>query len=372
MAQLKTALVSVSGLEPTHWMAPVIATEALAQEAFGADVYRLEPLPGAIRRELADRGRLRRWGAHAGVPSYRLQPEPPPGVRYDLMMLFDMDLWQTATLEGLRSFPRLATTQVLVQNEVWPQDLLHPVFEPLARGVLDQFDIVYTVLETSLEPLRSRLRADVRFVPQTVDLPAFSGRPGPRPVAVTSLGRRDPAQHRAIAQWADATRRWYFYDATAPGALTSYREHLDQNGQLLQRSAIWVANRAGYGDDARTQGAREVGLRFYEGLAAGCALLGECPPAPEFERSFAGLPGLIPMDIGQEHVPEGVERMMRDERFATTVATTHQARALRTCDFAHLLRTIAQDAGVPVPDMIDRRIRALAARADQLEGRTSG
>lgn len=368
MAQLKTAIVSVSRLEPTHWMAPIMATEALAAEAFDADVYHLVPRTGAIGRELAGHGRLRRWGAHAGLPSYRLQPEPPAGVRYDLMVMFAMDLWQTAMLEGLRRFPRLATTQVIVQNEIWPQDLLHPVFEPLARGVLDQFEIVYTVLETSLEPLRAGLHADVRYVPQTVDLPAFSGRPGPRPVAVTSLGRRDPTQHETITRWADTNGRWYFFDATGPGRLTSYREHLDQTGQLLQRSAAWVANPAGFSDEVRTLGAQEVGLRFYEGLAAGCALLGDFPQAPEFERSFAGLPGLIPMAIGQDWIPEGLERMMRDERFAAQVATTHQARALRTCDFAHSLRTIAEDAGVAVPDMVHQRIRTLAARADQLEG----
>lgn len=372
MSQPRTAIVSISDLEPLHWMATVMATEALAAEAFQADVYRLVPTSGAIGRELADRGRLRRWGAHAGLPAYRLEPEPPPGVHYDLMMMFVMDLWQTARLEGLRHFDRMATTQAIVHSEVWNQDLQHPVFEPLARGVLDQFDLVYTVLDSGLDGLRSSLRADVRYMAETVDVLAFSGRPGPRPVAVTSLGRRDPAQHRALKQWADATDRWYFFDATGPGRLTSYREHLDQNGQLLQRSAAWVVNPAGYSDVVRTQGAPEVGMRFYEGIAAGCALLGEFPSVAEFERSFAGLPGLIPMAIGQDRVPEGLERLLRDESFAAQVAATHQAQALRTCDLAHQLQRMAEDAGVPVPDLIQRRIRAMAQRADELLGSTSG
>lgn len=258
----RTAVLSLSGLEPLHWMAMIMATEDLAAQAFDADVYRLVPVSGPVGRTIAERRRLRRWGSRVGLSACRLEPEPPPDVRYDLLLMFAMDIWQTSRLESLRRFPRLADTQVLVQNEVWQQDLRHPVFEPLARGVLQQFDLVYTVLESSLEPLRASLRADVRYLPQAVDLPVFADRPGPRPVAVTSLGRRDPAQHRTIKQWADATERWYFFDATGPGRLTSYRDHLDQNGQLLQRSAAWVANPAAFSDDVRSEGAQEVGLRF--------------------------------------------------------------------------------------------------------------
>ncbi len=367
MAQPKTAIVSVSRVEPLHWMATIMATEALAADAFDADVYHLVPVEGVLARELAGRGRLRRWGAHAGMASFRLEPEPPPGVRYDLMIMFANDLWQVAKLEGLRHFPRIGATQVLVQAEIWRGDLFHPVFEPMARGVLDQFDVLYTQLEPTVEPLQAHLRASVRFLPLAVDVPAFSGRVGPRPVAVTCLGRRDPAQHRAIADWAEASGRWYFFDATGPGHLTSYREHLNQNGQLLQRSTAWVANLAKYDDQSRTLGDREVGLRFYEGLAAGCAMLGDFPSSREFERSFAGLPGLIPMTLGAEQVPDALDRLMDDAHFAADVAVRHQSRALRTCDLAHQLRTIALDAELPVPTTIDQRVKALEGRARQLE-----
>lgn len=368
MHEPRTAIVSFRRVCPHPWLANLMAMETLATSAFGADVYHVVPASGAAGRRLSHRGRLRHAAAVAGLPAFRLEPRPPAGRTYDLLIVLANDFTQVSLLDGVHAFGRMARTQVLLQTEIWLTDLTGPGFQRLRDSVLDRFDIVFSALESSLESLREALPGQVHPLALSVDTSVFTDRPGPRPVAVTSLGRRDAGQHRAIHRWAEAGGRWYFYDATPPGPVVSFPEHLEQFGQLLQRSRVWVANRARFYDVSKHKGRDEIGLRFYEGLAGGCAMLGDFPDSPGFRTTFGDLPGMIPMPSGADRIPDEMDRLVHDDRIAERVARSHQARALRTCDIAHRLRTIAETAGLPVPELVRDRIRGLDSRAADLAG----
>ena len=198
----KTAILSLRKIHPYPWMTTSWAYESLFEKAYGADVYSVVPIPGRITRFVSDHGNLRRLMRAAGSPSMKVEPAPPRTAAYDFLSVFGMGPRDdTELFEGLKHFPRLATTQILVQAEIWRSDLE-------SRTSTDPRDSSLTI-STSCTASSTLSVPGARCCAQGAGaLPRTRGGhyslrewPGPRPIAVTSLGRRDLRQHATLKEW---------------------------------------------------------------------------------------------------------------------------------------------------------------------------
>lgn len=354
-------------MERGPWLTQLVALEDVFARALDAQTYFLE---SPSRRWPPPESRMANIAERAGVAKIHLDRPLDPGL--DVLFVTANDIYQMTDLYAVSDLRRTAATKIAFISEVWPADVDSATFRRKARTVLDDFDWVFVSLETGAAALRRSLSTTVEHLTCSVDVPAFSDRIGrPRPIAVSSLGRKNQPQHEALKRWARETGRWYHFDVAPPVAVQSFPDHLLQFSHIAQASVFWVANVARFSDASRRVEHDEIGLRFYEALAAGCALLGEFPSSPVFEQGFDGLPGLIPMPLDSTRVPSAVDALL-DEGAVGRVATAHRARAMRAHDHAHRIATMLSTCGIEVPAAIAQRIAGLARQADELEGTIPG
>lgn len=360
----RAAVLSFRHVERGPWLTQLMALEDVFAQALDAQTYFLE---SPSRRWPRPESRVANIAERTGLAKIHLDRPLDPGL--DVLFVTANDIYQMANLYAVSDLRRTAATKIAFISEVWPTDVDSATFRRKARAVLDSFDGVFVSLETGAAALRRSLSTTVEHLMCSVDVPAFSDRIGlPRPIAVSNLGRKDQPQHEALKRWAWETGRWYHFDVAPPVVVQSFPDHLLQFSHVAQASACWVVNVARFSDASRRMEYQEIGLRFYEALAAGCALLGEFPMSPMFERGFGGLPGLFPMPLGSSHVPAAVDALLVDEVAVGRVAAVHRARAMRSHDHAHRIATMLRTCGIEAPAAITQRIAGLARQADELEG----
>jgi hypothetical protein len=135
---------------------------------------------------------------------------------------------------------------------------------------------------------------------------------------------------------------------------------------MAARSRLFLTNFDQF-DHLRHAGAhREVGSRFYDAMAAGCALLGDLPlGSRRFSENVApaqplGLPSAA------QQLPTEVVEALEDHAESERLGTAARAAALRRGDVAHRWTELASAAGLPRSPGIEQRIQQLATLADQL------
>jgi Glycosyl transferases group 1 len=199
------------------------------------------------------------------------------------------ELYSLAMIPNWRQRCRKAACFI---NEVWSNLLPEYLLE-----LLSAFDHVFIGFRHSVKDVARIAGRPCTYLPLGVDVPRFApaSRDQPRPIEVCNIGRRSPATHQALLDDAERRQSFYYYDTVAAsGADLKHRtfrvdsphEHRRMLATLLKHSRYYIANRSYVNKPEFTAGRDEISARFYEGAAAGTAMIGEAPRTEEFKRQF--------------------------------------------------------------------------------------
>ena len=297
-------------------------------------------------------------GVNPGIRAQRLSQN------YELFFAvfqFATDAAALNAVPGWRERSRLAACWL---EELWAGDL-HRLQAQLA--LLRRFDVIFTNCLGSVEGLARATGRPVVYQPPGVDALRFH--PGIPPVErvidVYNMGRRHPATHQALSEWAREGRRFYLFD-TFQGNIRVQdpTEHRLQLANLIKRSRFFLANRAKANAEGETKRQEELGFRFFEGAAGGAVMIGEAPAVSVFRDNFDWPDALIPMPFGGTGIGELIAELEAQPERLARIRVANVANVLRRHDWAYRWRVVLEQLGLTPASGLRVREAQLAALAE--------
>jgi hypothetical protein len=234
--------------------------------------------------------------------------------------------------------------------------------------VLSQFDYVFVGCSGSVGALSDAANRSCQWLPGAVDTLRFSPYPNPpvRSIDVHSIGRRWDGIHRALLQAAARRDVFYVYD-TFPGADTEvydHQQHRELFANVAKRSRYFMVAPGKIGDED-IQGQVEIGYRYYEGAAAGAAMIGQPPNCQVFKDMFPWQDAVIPIQPDGSDVREVLAGLGSEPERVAAIRQRNAAQALLHHDWVYRWKELFRTANIEPSLGMAARERSLRDLADQ-------
>lgn len=364
-ASARVLLVSLRRLNPHAAWCSNYEFEDVVRAVDDVDFVELEPtarfeMRQRVARSLAWRG----WPAALGHFN--------PGVRpitldrdYDLLVFICMNVWDLLYLNAIRGWRELRAVKVCFMVEFYAGQAQS--FGYFLR-LLSEFDQIALSFSGSVAAVGHATGKPSHHVPLAADVLRFTPYPAPpsRVIDVLSVGRRSEPVHQALLRLAADRGLFYMHD-TIPGPLVrpaNPNEHRAMLANSAKRCRLFIAYPAKFGDE-ENQGQSDVGARYFEGTAAGAALLGQAPTAPAFRADFPWPDAVVEAGSDGGDAAEVVADLLAHPEEVERMSTRNALAALRRHDWAHRWQSILHIAGVPPHSLLTERLRVLEGIADE-------
>ncbi|MFC3655439.1 hypothetical protein ACFOPN_07045 [Xanthomonas hyacinthi] len=225
-----------------------------------------------LHKELLHRLSSAAWTCLGGAPLANAAPSP---IERDHDLFFYMCQFpaELGTLSALHNWRRRSHCAVAYLLETWPELLAS---QRSQLKVLNDFDHVFLLNASCVEPMRELIRTPVSFLPSACDtlLATPLPRPPERCIDVLSLGRRSASVHDKLLQHAaQHPEFFYVHDAVKGGAVLDWPAHRLQSAAMIKRTEFFLAfdfdvDRSGHFKGVRK---RALATRYFEGAAGGRA-----------------------------------------------------------------------------------------------------
>lgn len=313
------------------------------------------------KKLLAHRVSKRLAHFNPGIQSITLEKD------YDIFVFICMTPQDLLYLNALKGWRERCKIKICVMVELWNSWIPRYEFQ---LGLLNDFQHVNLCFGSSVPALERFLARPCHHVPLGADVVRFTPYPAPpeRCIDVYSMGRRIAPTHEALLKMASNRDIFYIYD-TIPSDLVqpaNHRQHRDLVANLAKRSRYFLAYPALTGSDA-TQGQSEVGARFFEGAAAGAAMVGQAPANPSFERDFAWPDAVTNVGASEAEFLAATAKFRKDPERLVALGRRNAVEALRRFDWVYRWKEILRIAGAePTPrlDEREKHLQSLAAVAE--------
>lgn len=319
--------------------------------------------------------KLARAATGSSRAALRLAPSPRSKVALerDYELFFPVfsnafELYSLATIPDWRQ--RCAKAACFI-TEVWTDQLPEYLLE-----LLSEFDHIFLGLRHCVDDVARITGRPCSYLPLATDVVRFAPATldQPRPIDVCNIGRRSEVTHRALL--ADAERRqcFYYYDTVAASGadlkqrtfrVDNPQEHRIMLATILKRSNFFIANRSHVNNPEFTAGRDEISARFYEGVAAGTAMIGEAPRTDEFKRQFDWPDAVIHLPFDSPDVAGILADLNRDPVRLQTARARNVREAASRHDWLHRIRTVFDVLGLPPADGMNARAERLDRIASQ-------
>ncbi len=260
-----------------------------------------------------------------------------------------------ALLGAMKDWRRKSRYAICWLHELWVEEI------PRLRGmlrVLEQFDLVICSLYHTAEKLREELKSpDVMYLPPGVDTLGFAPvmEPSLRPIDITNLGAIADPTHQSLLEYVKRIDGFYFFD-TEKGhrEARSPSEHRFRYSNILKRSKYFLCHFAKIKHQG-PGGQLEFGLRYFEGLAAGCVVLGSRKSGPDFDTFLGWEDSVIEMPFECANASEILRSLDRQADRLREISARNVRRSLEGNDHAHRWRTIVDRLGLSEDYHMSRR-----------------
>ncbi len=324
-----------------------------------ARMLRVRRVAGRQYRRLTGRSRdLPGFMAH-GRAGFGYDSDGPLRRHYDLAVFVAITVWDLPLLERVLDARRRADRVAVWFPEVWPVELADPrlALEPFALA-----DDIFVGVADAAPILSDLLGRPVRYLPMAVDTMRFAALDParPRPIDVLGIGRRLPALHDALLDWAAKTGRHYLYDTISGGLVDDVAAHRENLAATYHRSKLAITHHAKFDRPDEIGDQRENPGRLWEGLASGVVMAG-MPPRPELQRRFPGAEVVVDLPRDPHLAVEAIDELVRQPN--DDLRRHHVHLALTANDWGHRWRTVFETTGLRVPSDLQARLDHLASLA---------
>lgn len=327
------------------------------------DLITLEPRPGFCFRERWLRRLI--WKdmtrqlvyVNPGLRPVRLAKE------YDLFIAVCQNMWDLLYVNAVHGWRDRCRTSVLWLDELYVAGLARCKYWLPA---LAQFDHIALGQGSSATELSRILGRKCHWVPGAVEVTHFNPNLNPpdRVIDALSIGRRFEGIHAALRKATAGQRLFYVYD-TLMGTSIKVRDcsqHREMLANIMKRSKFFLVG-PGMMGEAEVREEPVVGLRFYEGTAAGAVLIGQSPHCPTFQTLFGWPDVVIEMHPDGSDALEVLRDLMAEPDRMRAISRRNAFEAAHRHDWVYRWKHIYEIAGLrPTPAMESREqcLHALA------------
>ena len=325
------------------------------------DWYVPEYKSGNVNRQRWSERLSRRFLRVPWNPAYRM---PPIEVEYDVFYVQCMFVWDLAYIGRIPDWSKKIKKSVIYITELFQTQLDH---YPILTEVLKRFDLVITAYTGTEDALQKRIGVKTVFCTSGVD--ALKSAPDPakfhRPVELHSMGRCNKVFFREFQKLVDQYGWTYIYNTFHLSVLHDYRMHRKYLSDILKRTLFFEVNPAKFDEELESKNQHEVGNRYFEGIAAGCVLVGLPNNNPTFKKIFPWDDILIQLpEVAEDIVPFILDLFNQRERLEH-ISRMNSRGALLYHDFAYRWEFTLKQAGLEPTDTLLRRKEQLSREAEK-------
>jgi Glycosyl transferases group 1 len=288
---------------------------------------------------------------------------------YDLFVAylpFITDLIQVPAVQGWKDYCRTSvcwidvayTAEIPKLKYWWP--------------ALVQFDHIVIGFSGVVSAVTEAIKRPCHFVPIGVDALRFSPYPHPpdRVIDVYSMSRRSEAVHRALLELAAKQDMFYIYDTVITGntEINDHRQHRQMLANILKRTRYFIVAPAVYYDSDwpdETAKQIELGLRYYEGSAAGTVMVGHLPYCETSKTMFNWHDAVIEIQPDGSDLADVISSLTAQPKRLEEISRRNAMEALLRHDWAYRWRKILDIAGLDPAPQLEIRENTLKQLAEQ-------
>jgi spore maturation protein CgeB len=290
---------------------------------------------------------------------------------YDLFILVCprwRDVWYANAIEGWKD---RCKTSICWIDELWSKSLPH--IEHWLPA-LKQFDHVFVGTDGSGEPLSQSIGHPCHQIYGGVDTMRFSPYPNPpeRVIDVYSVGRKLEEMHQALLKLASRKEIFYLHDTLTSPSQTgesqspNHREHRNMYANTAKRSLFYTVSPAKVNFQDETGGQVSVAFRYFEGAAAGAALLGQAPDCEAFRQMFNWPDAVIEVLPDGSDTAEIVSDLIAQPQKLAAINRRNAVETLLRHDWIYRWEHIFNTAGIDISQGLHDRKTQLKKIAEMI------
>ena len=303
-----------------------------------------------------------------GMVRIAIPRRPPADISRDYEILFvsnqsPKDLYNVGPCAMWCSRARVSVCYI---DEIYPSDV------PGLSGLLDvlrRFDHIMVSIRDTVEPLALATGRPCHFLAPSVDALEFCPYPAApkRVIDFYAMGKRPAETHKALLRMAERGDWYYMYDTLTNCPVTSNAEHRRRLAEMLKRTRFFLATAVRHYNPERTGGNRELGLRYFEGAAAGAVLIGDAPDNESFNENFGWQDSVIPLAFNSADIADVIDSLTADPGRIERIRRANTVNSLRRHDHVYRWGQILSIAGLEETRTMQDRRRELGELAASIE-----
>jgi len=294
--------------------------------------------------------------------------------KYDLFFLICADIFELIAINSIKNWRTKCRNAVCYLSECWTEEWLKGR-EFLLRP-LKEFDHIFLGTRNSVDIVSKITGRPCSYLPLGVDMVKFAPNPAARgrTIDVWNLGRRSQVTHQALLEFAEQKQWLYYFDTVKNGNVPDAKEHRLLVSNLLKRCKYFIANHARADEAGVTRGHMELGMRYFEGAAAGTVMLGK-PPAPEVFNEYFNWPdAIIPIPFDAPDIANTIADLEAQPVRLARIRRDNVVNSLLQHDWVYRWRRVLEAVDLEVtPQMLAREslLQDMAAKMTerQVDGR---
>ena len=296
-----------------------------------------------------------------------------PGLRpvtlrqdYDSVVVLCQQWYELLYLNAVQGWRDRCRTAICWLDEIYAADL--PGYRYWLEA-LNQFDHILVPYRRTAEALQRLLDKPCHYIPRAVDTLRFSPFPDfpERTIDVLSIGRRLPDIHFALLDLTQKDGLFYFHDTAVDGGnllMQDVDQHRTMFANMVKRSKFFMVAPGKVLDFHETKGQMEVGMRYYEGAAAGAVLLGQAPEGDTFQELFNWPQSVVSVRTDGSDIAETIRGLQAQPRLLQEISARNVFHTVGRHDWLYRWQSMLQLAGLSQSQLLNARQVRLQAVMD--------
>jgi len=234
-------------------------------------------------------------------------------------------------------------------------------FKPtdLSSRSLSLIDHLYVISADLAEKVQDLFSVKTSVLPLGVDTTLFEPLRGDRGIDIIGYGRINQQVHKTLQKHFNGSdcEQIYFHSTFDALDVFDVREHISLYSKMLSRSKVSLCFEAS--DLARFSGTSPLLYRWFEGWAAGCAIVGRKPFGKEVSELLDWPDSTIEIPESSDEWIPFFEALLADQRRLSEISKRNYIECRLRHDWRYRIRDLFQQQNIPLPETLTLQIQQL-------------
>jgi hypothetical protein len=251
---------------------------------------------------------------------------------------------------------------------------LYPIsLNRLDRKIVNQLDHLFISYEQMLKPVKRKFKTPVTFIPQACDVLTHGTYGGDRPFDIIGYGRQIPKIHEQLKKEFNApqSQTLYFHSTFKYPDVKDWKEDRLLFWQMMRRTKLSLAYCFKKTSPELAFGVSPLTARWFEGLAAGCVMVGYSPTGAEVKYLLDWPDAIIELPNNPQDSFSFIKELLKQEEYLKVVSRRNYMESLARHDWRYRLKDMLSTLGISIPNGLDDELKNLHSKIKAINNESS-